>query len=144
MIKSDAFWDASAIVPLCIQEANTPAVRVHLRRFGPVVWWGTVVEVYSALVRMERSGIIDRLRADGVRVRLNELQQSWKEILPDSPLRELACNVLQSYPLRAADSMQLAAALVWCRQHPAGRHFICRDKRLSDAAKAAGFSVIEP
>lgn len=144
MIKPDAFWDASAIIPLCIQEASTPAVRLYLRKFETVVWWGTVVEVNSALARLLRSGIIDRLKADGVLARLSKLQQSWKEILPDGPLRDLACNFLQAYPLRAADSMQLAAALVWCRQRPAGRTFVCRDKRLSDAAQAAGFSVIEP
>ena len=54
MSKPTAFWDASALVPLCIQEATTDQVRQHLRRFAPVVWWGSVVEVHSS---RERSGI---------------------------------------------------------------------------------------
>ena len=44
--------------------------------------------------------------------------------------------------LRAADALQLAAALVWCRQRPHGRAFVVADDGLSDAAEAEGFTVI--
>ena len=46
------------------------------------------------------------------------------------------------YPLRAAGSLQLAAALTWCRQRPDGKTFIGSDKRLDEAAGLEGFSVI--
>jgi len=45
--------------------------------------------------------------------------------------------------LRAPDSLQLAAAMTWCQQRPAKREFVCADQRLSKAAIAAGFSVLE-
>ncbi|HMD19497.1 MAG TPA: hypothetical protein VKH40_04215 [Alloacidobacterium sp.] len=71
------------------------------------------------------------------------MSRVWKEILPSESLRDLTCQLVAIYPLRAADSMQLAAALIWCQQRPRGRTFICGDQRLGDAAKAAGFSVIQ-
>jgi len=47
-----------------------------------------------------------------------------------------------SHRLRAADALQLAAALVWCSNRPRGRAFLVADGALSDAAEAEGFAVI--
>lgn len=54
----------------------------------------------------------------------------------------MALRVLDRYPLRA-DSLQLAASLIWRVQRPSGKSFICGDHRLAEAADAAGFSVLE-
>jgi hypothetical protein len=43
---------------------------------------------------------------------------------------------------RAADTLQLAASLVWCRERPVGRSFVCLDARLREAAVREGFSVL--
>jgi hypothetical protein len=51
--------------------------------------------------------------------------------------------MLARYPLRGADSLQLAAALTWCQARPAGRNFICGDQRMSEAARSAGFAVLD-
>jgi hypothetical protein len=45
--------------------------------------------------------------------------------------------------LRAADSLQLGAALVWCRQKPAQRRFLSGDQKLCEAASAVGFAVVK-
>jgi len=74
--------------------------------------------------------------------RLRLLSRAWREVLPDDEVRDLAAQALDKYSLRAADSMQLAAALVWCEQRPPRRNFICGDKRLALAASAVGFSVL--
>ncbi|PYV70757.1 MAG: hypothetical protein DMG97_18445 [Acidobacteria bacterium] len=71
------------------------------------------------------------------------LGTKWKEILPADFVRELARRLLEGYELRATDALQLSAALTWCRERPARRTFISSDTRLSKAAVAAGFSVIE-
>lgn len=88
-------------------------------------------------------GSISKAKAQSALSSLSNIQSSWSEILPGDSVRDAACRLLDLYPLRAADSLQLAAALVWCRQRAAGRIFLSSDKRLSDAAKAEGFSVIE-
>jgi len=141
--KAAAYWDASALVPLCIHEDASRLARTQLRRFTPVVWWGSTVEVHSAICRMLRAKEITSNERQGATLRLLMLSRGWSEILPSEDLRELAMQLLDQYALRAADSLQLAAALVWCGQRPAKRDFICGDWRLSKAAEALGFSVLE-
>jgi predicted nucleic acid-binding protein len=43
--------------------------------------------------------------------------------------------------LHAADSIQLASALLWCNEKSKGKPFITFDARLADAAAKAGFAV---
>lgn len=143
MKRPTAFWDASALVPVCIQEATTRQVRLSLRKFAPVVWWGSKVEIHSAISRLYRDGAITAFEKDGALARLHILSRGWREILPDDSLRDLAETLLDTYLLRSADSLQLAAALTWCQRHPAHRTFLCVDKRLGEAAKSAGFSVVQ-
>jgi hypothetical protein len=49
--------------------------------------------------------------------------------------------MLDKYPLRAADSLQLAAALTWSNKRPAKRSFVSADQRLAEAARVVGFTV---
>jgi hypothetical protein len=86
---------------------------------------------------------ITSIERQGAVLRLLMLGRGWSEILPSEDLRELAMQLLDQNALRAADSLQLTAALVWCGQRPAKRNFICGDWRLSEAAEALGFSVLE-
>lgn len=143
MSKQPAFWDASALVPLCIHEMASRQAQSHLRQFLPVVWWASRVEVHSAVARLHRLGKLKDPEKKGALSRLDFLGRGWREILPSDPLRDLATRLLDGYELRAADSLQLAAALVWCREKPARRTFICADQRLSRSATDAGFSVVE-
>jgi predicted nucleic acid-binding protein len=72
---------------------------------------------------------------------LSTLLSSAKEILPSANVREIAFQQLERFPLRAADALQLTAALVWCGERPRGRWFVCADRRLATAATSAGFEV---
>jgi predicted nucleic acid-binding protein len=143
MSTEPAFWDASALVPLCIREITSRQAQSQLRLFMPVVWWASRVEVHSAVARLHRLGKLKDPEKRGALSRLDVLSRGWREILPSDSLRELATRLLDAYELRAADGLQLAAALVWCQQRPARRTFICADQRLSKNAAAAGFSVVE-
>ena len=52
-----AFWDSSAIVPLCCGQAGTAQGRRLLADFGRIVaWWGTPVEARSAFAGLVRDG----------------------------------------------------------------------------------------
>jgi len=109
----------------------------------PVVWWGSPVEVHSAIARLHRLGKLKDAEKQGALSRLALLGGGWREILPGDHVRDLAMRLLDAHELRAADRLQLAAALTWCQQRPAKRDFVCADQRLSNAAIAAGFSVLE-
>ena len=143
MKNATAFWDASALVPLCVQEEATPSAEFHLKKFAPVVWWGSPVEIHSAICRLHREKAITDAGKKGAVARLEMLGRGWREILPGDRLRELAVRLLDEYSLRAADSLQLAASLIWCEQRPARRSFVCADRRLTKAAISVGFSVLE-
>ena len=143
-MKTDkrAYWDTSALLPLLCRDSFSARSRELLRRYSTIVtWWGTSVEIHAAFFRMQKEG---RMKADDVQHGLQlfaDFRLRWREILPVEKVRVLAEDSCRRYDIRSADSMQLAAALVWCNEQPRGRNFICFDRRLSDAARAAGFLV---
>ena len=139
------FWDASAVIPLCVDEEQTRIIQDIAKKDGAlVVWWGSIVESYSAFARLRRDrSLSPDDEAEGVIV-LSELADAWTEIEPSDDIREITRRLLQNYPLRAADSLQLAAALVWCDKTPKGHHFVCLDMRLREAAVREGFTVLPP
>lgn len=143
MKQIPAFWDSSAVVPLCVHEDISPRARFWLRRLPPVVWWGSLIEVHGAICRLHRDNEISQPEKARAVARLELLSRGWREVLPGEQVRERAIDLLDRRFLRGADAVQLAASLTWCGEHPFGRSFVCRDKRLSEAARAEGFSVLD-
>jgi predicted nucleic acid-binding protein len=137
------FWDASAIVPLCVPIENPGVSRRLLRLHAPVVWWGASVEISSALCRLQRERVLSDEQYAAASRRLALLRKSWREMQPSNRLRDLAETCLGRHELRAADAFQLAAALVWCNEKPRNRAFLCRDARLKRAAGLESFAVVE-
>jgi hypothetical protein len=76
------------------------------------------------------------------RARLRQLLNSWREIQPTEPVRDLACVQLERFRVSASDALQLSAALTWCKQKPKGRLFVCNDERLTAAAMQSGFDTV--
>lgn len=138
-----AFWDTSALVPLCCFQPQSANARQAARTYSPqVVWWGTVVEALSSLNRLTRQGNITVAESAQAFARLDYLRDRWNEIQPTEEVRDRAVRLLRIHKLRAADALQLAAALVWCGDRPQGRSLIGADGNLSEAAAAEGFTVI--
>lgn len=137
------FWDASAIVPLVAGEPSRPALLRRLEEDADLlVWWGTPVEVASALARREREGALSADAVTGALVALRHLTEAWHEIVPSDAVRRTAERLLRAHPLRAADSLQLAAALVAADHDPGTLELVCLDGRLAAAARREGFSVL--
>jgi len=63
-------------------------------------------------------------------------------VVPSVPLRDRASRLVAVHPLRAADALQLAAALVSSEVTPRGDGFVTLDDRLRTAARAEGFAVL--
>ena len=136
------FWDASAVVPLLVEQPRSAALMELHRAGGPMaVWWGTPVECWSALARTRRDGLLSRSAEDEAGGLLETLSSSWLEILPTPEVRAHARRVLRLHSLRAADALQLAAALVWAGT-PAEGEIVVLDARLAEAARLEGFTVI--
>lgn len=138
------FWDSSALVPLFAAEPGTRAVQaLYGRDPEVVVWWGTLVECASAIARLERDRALAPADAVESFSRLDALAPSWMQIDPSDEIREAARRLLRVHPLRAADALQLAAALVAAERRPPTLAFVTLDERLREAAGKEGFLVVD-
>lgn len=135
------YWDASALAALCVAEASTPAVR-PLARGGIVTWSVSAVEIASAIERRTRDGSLTDAGRAGAHAALAALSAAWTEISALGPVRERAMRLVATHAIRAADAMQLGAALVAVSDRPAGHDFVCVDTRLGSAAAREGFRVL--
>ena len=72
------FWDASAVVPLVVSEPPSDALIGLLEADAAmVVWWGTPVEIASALARREREGALSADGATRALERLRSTARAW-------------------------------------------------------------------
>lgn len=137
------FWDSSAIVPLLVAEATTEAMRA-IAQEDPVmlVWWATEVECVSAIARLERQADLSSDATLAALDRLDALAEGWSEVQPVQAARRTARRVLRVHSLRAADALQLAAAVVAAEEHPASLEIVTLDDQLTEAARREGFVVL--
>lgn len=136
------FWDTSALAPLLVREADSGIREAELLSGGVIViWWGTRVELRSALERRRREGDLPQVSYEAALQRLRLLIGQSFIVEPSEFCLERAERLLALHPLRAADSFQLAAALLACREHTEGAEFHCADKRLCEAAAREGFRL---
>lgn len=109
-----------------------------------LVWWATEIEAASAISRMERAGDLGETPADRGLARLDKLAADWHEVEPGDSVRRIARRLVRTHPLRAADALQLAAAIVGAEGDPSSLPFVSIDDRLNDAARREGFPVTGP
>jgi predicted nucleic acid-binding protein len=139
------FWDSSAIVPLCVQEPMSPVIEEIVREDSDLaVWWGSGVECASSFARLRRESVITTSEEDILRDLLRQMEGCWTEVEATEEVRSQARRLLLRHPLRSADSLQLAAALVWAGGNPDRHGFVCLDQRLRDAARSEGFMLFPP
>jgi predicted nucleic acid-binding protein len=138
------FWDASAIIPLLAEEPTRERLLTVLEDDPQIVaWWGTPVEIASALARRERENLISAAEIEAALIAMRVLADGWHEILPSDAVRRTAERLLRAHPLRAADSLQLASALIAADHDPTTLELVCLDSRLTIAARREGFKVRE-
>ena len=133
------FWDSSALVAcLVLEETTDLVIPSYQSDREKTLWWATELECISALESKRRSP--KELGADEYQqalARIGRLVEAANVVAPAESVLSTAKELLVRYPLRAADSFQLAAATV------AGvSDFVCLDNRLRDAARAEGFTVL--
>lgn len=137
------FWDASALVPLLVQQSATDSVQA-IRAGDPafVVWWSTVVECDSAIARLKRMGVLDEAGARRVRASLDALAETWIQVEPSDTIRSSARSLLAKHELTSGDAFQLAAALHGLPSGDRPIEFVCLDQRLRRGAEREGFALL--
>ena len=137
------FWDSSALLPLLVDvPARTPLFALLEQDSEVLAWWGTTVEMTSALARREREGLLTADEVSAALGTVRALAESWHEIVPSDAVRRTAERLLRTHPLRAADAMQLAALLIAADHDPTSLELVCLDERLNLAARREGFTVL--
>jgi uncharacterized protein len=133
------YWDTSALVPLVVAEAETPSMRALLDEDHEIVTWAlTSVEFASAIERRARQGELSTPQRRQAHARLRQLAEIWDEITSVEVVRRRALGVLARHELRAADAVQLGAALAIADEIGEPVAFVCLDARLADAADREG------
>lgn len=137
------FWDASALVPTFLEETSTPEVQSwQAADPGVTIWMMTRVEVISAIARKKRERPeLAALWNRAIRG-VHEAASTWIEISDAIAARLHAERILMDHPLRAADALQLGAALVAADGDPQSLELVTLDRRLAEAARHEGFPVL--
>jgi predicted nucleic acid-binding protein len=137
------FWDSSALLPLLVPEATSGATRQYVAAQPELaIWWATPVECMSALARKEREGRLELSQMIAAEKNLNLIVRNSVTIDATDRVRLLARKLLRRYPLRAADSLQLAAACVLAGEATGDYGFVCNDEHLTTAASKEGFAIV--
>jgi len=137
------FWDSSALIPIVLPEPRSAALTEAMAADREVtLWWGTPVECLSATYRRHRESPLPAPLLTAALNRLRALVEDADTVAPSDDVRRRAGRLVATHPLRAADALQLAAALIWCEEQPAGEAFVCLDDRLREAARREGFALV--
>ncbi|HEY5317732.1 MAG TPA: type II toxin-antitoxin system VapC family toxin [Solirubrobacteraceae bacterium] len=137
------FWDSSAVVPLIVAQAASAQADSWLSDDPELALWTlTAVELTSALRRLVREGLLAERDANAGEARVDELVQASHLVVNVDVVKSQARRLLRLHSLRAADAMQLGAALEWAAGRPTGRLFVTLDAQLGRAAAREGFRVI--
>ena len=107
-----------------------------------MVWWGTFVECASALARRHAEGALDGVGMAAAITRLEKSAVDWLEISAGPEIRTQAVRLVRLHRLRAANALQLAAAIVASDLDPSSIEFVTLDSRLAEAAEREGFTVV--
>lgn len=136
------FWDSSSLLPLLVKEHHTDSAIAAFQEDSELcIWWGTPVECLSAMSRQHREGRLSQKEFLLARQRLRDLESISVAILPSGAVKARAEDLLIRHALRAADALQLGAALVFRVETETSLVFLSEDNRLCEAAEKEGFTL---
>ncbi len=146
------YLDASALVKRYVDEAGSDWLRTAITPAEDLLLFTSrmaIIEVMSAFTRRVRDGsltlanfasVCDAFRGDCL--------DEYQIMPPTMTVIDLACNLLQRYPLRAYDATHLATAInaqqfLTTQGYPS-LTFLSADDRLNQATTVEGIAVDNP
>jgi predicted nucleic acid-binding protein len=142
------YLETSALVKLYVQEPGTE----HLLRLVAssethriAVSAIAQAEFRSAIRRRQREGDFTAHSATLVLERFDlHLRTRFIRQGVSDPVLDVACALIDRYPLRAYDAIQLAGCLVLKSAVPEAPVFVCADQQLLQTAQAEGLAWLDP
>lgn len=146
------FLDSSALVKRYVPETGSAWIRTLLapqtsnELFVARITW---VEVRSAIARRQREGSLTSTDVSLIIQRFRfEMNNQYQVIELDATIAETAGQLVDRYPLRAYDAVQLASVLflqsAFSTTQPTQLIFLSADNRLSNIAIALGLLFDNP
>lgn len=137
------FWDSSALLPLIIREPSSKKM-LDLKEDSEIIltWTLTPVEIISTLCRLQRMDQIDIAGFEKALKNWKNLEEGIYLIKDIEAVKQRATRLLRTHPLKAADALQLASALIACSDVTPPHSFVSLDKQLTHAAAREGFQVL--
>lgn len=137
------FWDASAVVPLIVQEPTSALARGWIDEDEDVGLWAlTRLQLTSAVERRAREGGLSGTQRTSALRRLAAFADAAHEVTDLLSVRAKGAALLARHSIRAADAAQLAAALVFADPDPGALTMVVLDRRLAEAAAREGLDVL--
>ncbi len=137
------FWDSSALVALVVEQTSTPRIRSLLADDADLAVWAlSEVEICSAIERLRREGTLAPEHALACRTKAEILWDQLRVVDLLDAVKRRALRVLATHALRAADALQLGAALLVADDDPRTLEIVTLDDRLAEAARREGFRVL--
>ncbi len=149
---SHYFLDSSAVIKRYVVEAGTNWIRsITTPNAGNIIFIAqiTSAEVVSGVMRRKRDGSITPPTARATRLLMDRhASREYRVVGLTGQIVQRAEDLLESHPLRAYDSIQLASALEINTRLVAGGLpaiiFVSADTRLLTVASAEGLTTDDP
>ena len=142
------YFDTSSLFKLYVREEGTDQLRElvqDLERNELAIMDFALLEFRSAVRRRERQGELSALEANLALERLRE-DAAERYMVQESTLAMLeeGARLIDLYPLRSLDALQLAGCIIVRRRVSEPLTFVCADVRLYRAADQEGLTTLIP
>ncbi|HRC87783.1 MAG TPA: type II toxin-antitoxin system VapC family toxin [Thermoanaerobaculia bacterium] len=137
-----AFYDASALVKLYVEEWDSGALREFFPTCLAAMSRLSFVEIASALGRLCREGALPLAERNEILDTLALDSQSFYILEFTESVTTRARALLARHPLRAGDAIQLASCLLLQERVETPLRFVAYDARLRAAAEAEGLTTV--
>ena len=142
------YLETSAPVKIYVEERGSERMKeLALSDVGnrPAVRSITQVEFHAAINRRRREGDLDDEAAkQAADLFDNHIRTKFIRRPVDDRTLNLASALAARHPLRGYDAVQLAACLLLSDETRMDLTFVCADRRLLNAARSEGLSVVNP
>jgi len=146
------YLDSSAIVKIYLSEAGSEWVRklrYRSRRVEIAICEIVGAEVFAAFYRRFRSGDLSKENLQtACELFRNDYERLFVRLPVTKTVVDTGMQLIQKYPLRGYDSIQLARAISFLNQlqklNGEILNFVGADNNLNNAARSEGLTVINP
>jgi predicted nucleic acid-binding protein len=139
------YFDSSAVVALYVAQAISPNARSTRRTAGALATsWLTYAEVLATLRLMGRRRLLTTASEQLAISRFLVDWSSFQRLLLDRRVAAHVRRLLSAHPLKGADAVQLASALILARRAADGGvpfSFATDNRTLARAAMAEGLTL---